>query len=44
VLTHAVGNTRVVAKADRARALSCRVWAGNINGVAAATSKAVLVR
>ena len=44
VLTHAVGSTRVVAKADRARAISCRVWAGNINGVTAATSKAVLVR
>ena len=44
VLTHAVGSTRVVAKADRARAVSCRVWAGNINGVTAATSKAVLVR
>ena len=29
---------------DRARTISCRVWAGNINGLTAATSKAVLVR
>jgi hypothetical protein len=44
VLTHSVGSTRVATKADRGRTIACRVWAGNINGVAAATSKSVLVR
>jgi hypothetical protein len=44
VLTHAVGSTRLVTKADRGRTIACRVWAGNINGVSAATSKPVLVR
>ena len=44
VLTHAVGSTRVLAKADRGRTIACRVWAGNINGATAATSKRVLVR
>jgi hypothetical protein len=44
VLTHAVGSTRVVGKTDRGRTIACRVWAGNINGVTAATSKGVLVR
>ena len=43
VLTHAVGATRLVTRADRGRMIACRVWAGNINGVTAATSKSVLV-
>ena len=44
VLTHSVGSARVATKADRGRTIACRVWAGNINGVTAATSKSVLVR
>ena len=44
VLTHAVGSTRVLATADRGRTIACRVWAGNISGATAATSKPVLVR
>lgn len=44
VLTHSVGSTRVATKADRGRTIACRVWAGNINGVTAATSRSVLVR
>jgi hypothetical protein len=44
VLTHAVGNSHVLARADRGRTVACRVWAGNAAGVTAATSKAVLVR
>jgi hypothetical protein len=44
VLTHAVGSTRMLGKADRGRTISCRVWAGNAEGATAATSKPVLVR
>jgi len=44
VLTHAVGSTRVLATADRGRTIACRVWAGNISGATAATSKPVLIR
>jgi hypothetical protein len=44
VLTHAVGSTRVLAKADRGRTIACRVWAGNASGANAATSKYVRVR
>ena len=44
VLTHAVGGTRALGKADRGRTIACRVWAGNASGAAAATSKPVLVR
>ena len=44
VLTHAVGRTRVLAKADRGRTIACRVWAGNASGAAAATSKPIRVR
>ena len=44
VLTHAVGRTRVLAKADRGRTIACRIWAGNISGATAATSQPVLVR
>jgi hypothetical protein len=43
VLTHASGATRVLGKADRRRAISCRVWAGNLSGATAATSNPVLV-
>ena len=43
VLTHASGATRVLGKGDRGRALSCRVWAGNLSGATSATSKPVLV-
>ena len=44
VLTHAVGATRMLGKTDRGRAIACRIWAGNISGATAATSKPVLVR
>jgi hypothetical protein len=44
VLTHAVGNTHVVGRADRGHTVACRVWAGNAGGATAATSKSVLVR
>ena len=44
VLTHAVAGTHVLGKADRGRSIACRVWAGNIGGATAATSKPVLVR
>jgi hypothetical protein len=44
VLTHAVGSSHVVARADRGRAVACRVWAGNAGGATAATSKPVRVR
>lgn len=44
VLTHAVGSTRVLAKADRGRLIACRVWAGNATGANAATSEPVKVR
>jgi len=44
VLTHAVGNTRVLTRADRGHTVACRVWAGNIVGITAATSNAVVVR
>jgi hypothetical protein len=44
VLTHAVGATRVLAKADRGRPIACKVWAGNLSGATAATSKPVVVR
>ena len=43
VLTHASGPTRVLGKTDRGRTISCRVWAGNLSGATAATSKPVLV-
>jgi len=44
VLTHAVAATRMLGKTDRGRAIACRIWAGNISGASAATSKPVLVR
>jgi len=44
VLTHAVAATRMLGKTDRGRAIACRIWAGNISGATAATSKPVLVR
>jgi hypothetical protein len=44
VLTHAVGGTHVLGRADRGHTVACRVWAGNAKGITAATSKAVLVR
>jgi hypothetical protein len=44
VLTHAVGSSHVVARADRGRTIACRVWAGNAGGATAATSKPVRVR
>lgn len=44
VLTHAVGATRVLAKADRGRQIACKVWAGNLSGATAATSKPVVAR
>jgi hypothetical protein len=44
VLTHAVGNIRVLTRSDRGRAIACRVWAGNASGASAATSKSVRVR
>lgn len=44
VLTHAVGSTRVLSKADRGHTIACRVWAGNLSGATAATSNAVAVR
>jgi len=43
VLTHAVGATRVLARSDRTHTISCRVWAGNLSGATAATSKPVVV-
>jgi hypothetical protein len=44
VLTHAVGGTHVLGRADRDHTVACRVWAGNAGGATAATSKPVLVR
>lgn len=44
VLTHAVGSTRALGKTDRGRSISCRVWAGNLSGATAATSKPIVVR
>jgi hypothetical protein len=44
VMTHAVGTSRVLGRADRGRTVACRVWAGNSSGATAATSKPVRVR
>ena len=44
VITHAVGSSHLLGRADRGRTVACRVWAGNASGATAATSKPVLVR
>ena len=44
VLTHAVGSTHVLTRADRGRTIACRVWAGNASGATAATSRSFRVR
>jgi hypothetical protein len=44
VLVGAGGNTRRLGRADRGRNVACRVWAGNVSGASAATSKSVRVR
>jgi hypothetical protein len=44
VLTHAVGSSRILTKADRGHTIACRVWAGNVSGATAAASKSIRVR
>ena len=44
LIAGAVGSARRLGTADRGSLLACRVWAGNANGAAHATSKARLVR
>jgi hypothetical protein len=44
VLAGAIGVSRRLGRSDAGRSVACRVWAGNAQGAAAATSKAVQVR
>jgi hypothetical protein len=44
VLRRAVGPSRRLERADRGRQVACRVWAANVAGASAATSRAVQVR